>query len=345
MRTTDAGIVLLVRQPPLPLGSDTQYPVDRAACLLNDEPIRIYVPLHMRPWVVQACHSSASCHLGTARTLRMFLPVDRYEHLNAVVLTQLLEAPSTENIEANGPVAHHYVALSRRARHRRQHRVFRPSLGDASRKYYILLFSNRFSRRADMYAVTAAEFTAEGTANILINRYIPLWGCPRSILSGNGLQFCSKLSHAVYQLLGARKIDASSYHPSGNSGVERVNHTMAQMLAMVVNELQNNWDEQLPHVEFAYNNSVSAATGLAPNEVHMGRLPRLPLTIFERAGVAGHQSLARDHLAYCDLATDRQQRAYDILREHHALTVARMNRRNSALADALRPVPKLDFGG
>ena len=41
-----------------------------------------------------------------------------------------------------------------------------------------------------MYAVTAAEFTAESTADILINRYIPLWGCPCSILSDNGLQFC-----------------------------------------------------------------------------------------------------------------------------------------------------------
>ena len=72
------------------------------------------------------------------------------------------------------------------------------------------------------------------------------------------------------------------------------------MLAMVVKGLRNNWDELLPHVEFAYNNSVSAATGLAPNGFHTGRLPRLPLTIFERTGVAGHQRLAADHLAYCD---------------------------------------------
>ena len=57
-----------------------------------------------------------------------------------------------------------------------------------------------------MYAVTAAEFTAEDTAYILINRYIPLWGCPRSILSDNGNQFCSKLSQAVYNLLGVRKM-------------------------------------------------------------------------------------------------------------------------------------------
>ena len=64
---------------------------------------------------------------------------------------------------------------------------------------------------------------------------------------------------------------------------------------------------------------LSAATVFAPNEVRMGRLPRLPLTIFQRTGVFGYQSLARDHLAYCDLATDRQQRAYDIVREHEFL--------------------------
>ena len=46
----------------------------------------------------------------------------------------------------------------------------------------------------------------------------------------------------------------------------------------------------------------------------MCRLPRLPLTIFERTGVFGRQSLARDHLTYFDVATDRQQRAYDIVR-------------------------------
>ena len=100
-----------------------------------------------------------------------------------------------------------------------------------------------------------------------------------------------------------------------------------------------------PPVEFAYNNSVSAATGLVPNEVHMGRLPRFPLTIFERTGVFGHQSLARDHLAYCDLAIDRPQRADDIVREHHALTVSRAERRISVLSDALREVPKFAVGG
>ena len=76
----------------------------------------------------------------------------------------------------------------------------------------------------------------------------------------------------------------------------------------------------------------------------MGRLPRVPLPRFERAGVAGHQGLAGDLLINCDWATDSQKRAYDIVRELHALTVARVNRRNSALADALCPVSKFDVG-
>ena len=124
-----------------------------------------------------------------------------------------------------------------------------------------------------------------------------------------------------------------------------MNHIMAQILAMVVNERHDDWDLQLSHVEFAYNNSVSAVTGLAPNEVHRGRLPRFPLTVFERAGVARHPNLARAHLASCDLATDRQQRANDIIRKHRAVTVTRVYRRNSALADALHRVPKFAVGG
>ena len=37
-------------------------------------------------------------------------------------------------------------------------------------------------------------------------------------------------------LLAVDKIASASYHPSGNGGVDRVNHTMAKMLAVVVDE-------------------------------------------------------------------------------------------------------------
>ena len=102
---------------------------------------------------------------------------------------------------------------------------------------------------------------------------------------------------------------------------------------------------QLPRVEFAYNNSASAATGLAPNDVHMGRLRCPPLTMFERTDVFGNQRLDRDHLACYDLTTNCQQRAYDTVREHHVFTDSRVERGNSALSDALRAVLNFAVGG
>ena len=111
---------------------------------------------------------------------------------------------------------------------------------------------------------------------------------------------------------------------------------------MVVNERQDDWDAQLPHVEFAYNNSDSAATGLPPNEVHMGSAP--PSYYFDRFGVARYQSQAGDHLAYCDLASERQQRANDIVCDMHALTVSRVERRSSALSNALSQVSHFVVG-
>ena len=80
----------------------------------------------------------------------------------------------------------------------------------------------------------------------------------------------------------------SAYCSNGDGDVKRANHTMAQMLAMVVNERQDDWDVHFLRVEFAHNSAVSGTTGLAPNEAHIKRLSRLPITIFEHPYVRGH---------------------------------------------------------
>lgn len=110
--------------------------------------------------------------------------------------------------------------------------------------------------------------------------------------------------------MGMWKLTSSAYCMMGNSDAESVNHTMAQMLSMVVNERQKDKDEQLSRVEAVFSSSVDTGTGLAPNEVHLGRLPRLPIIVIERPGASGHQSLRHDHLKYGDLARERQQLAY-----------------------------------
>ena len=69
-----------------------------------------------------------------------------------------------------------------------------------------------------MFAVSAENFTASGTADILLDEYIPLWGCLVTLLSDNCQQFTSKLATVVYDRVGTRKVNTSAYHPCTNGG-------------------------------------------------------------------------------------------------------------------------------
>ena len=40
----------------------------------NDEPVRMYMPLPICPWIMQACRLTSSCHLGTTCALCMLDP-------------------------------------------------------------------------------------------------------------------------------------------------------------------------------------------------------------------------------------------------------------------------------
>lgn len=132
----------------------------------------------------------------------------------------------------------------------------------------MLIVTDRCGHRAGMYAITAAQFTAVGTTDTLVNDSIPKWGCPKSLLSDNAREISSGFLRAVFKLMGMRKLTTTDYHLMSNAGKECVNRTMAQILSMMMNEPQNEWGEQLRHVETAFNNSVNAATGLTPNKVH-----------------------------------------------------------------------------
>ena len=305
LHRTDDETALLVQRP-----STSQ----TGTSLPPPEPYspRVYVLMLIRPWVLNTCHADASLHLGVTRTVRMLARfywwigmdvsarwwIRRCFHCQARKNSRhTIRWPTLSLPLPNGPGI--TVSVD----------YFAPLPLTPRGNVHILLFTDRFSRRADIFAVSAENFTAAGTADILLNEYIPLWGCPVTLLSDNGQQFTFKLATIVYDRVGIRKVNTSAYHPCTNGGVERVNHVLAQMLSMVGNEKQTDWDVLLPHVSAAYNNSVNVATELAPNEIHIGRLPRLPLSVFEPENIGGHQSLDRDHLVYINLATDRQQRA------------------------------------
>jgi hypothetical protein len=68
----------------------------------------------------------------------------------------------------------------------------------------------------------------------------------------------------------------TAYHPPCNGLTERLNKTLANMLAMYTNTPQTDWDEYLPHVTFAYNTSRQDTTKFSPFMLVYGREPVLP---------------------------------------------------------------------
>ena len=71
-----------------------------------------------------------------------------------------------------------------------------------------------------------------------------------------------------------------AYHPEMDGQSEIANSIVLDLLKNYVGEVAqaNQWENYLPLVEYAYNNTIHSATGKTPFEVIEGR-PKLPLIL------------------------------------------------------------------
>lgn len=118
-----------------------------------------------------------------------------------------------------------------------------------------------------------------------------------------------------------------------------MNHSIAQMLSLVVTERRDNWDQYPPHVESGYDCPASSSTVLAPNEIHLGRFPHLSVTITKRRLACEHQSLDRNHIEYCCLTSERKRLANELVQAHHDFASSCITRADQGLNDVFHKRP------
>ena len=117
------------------------------------------------------------------------------------------------------------------------------------------------------------NITGTEVAKLFINNIYKLHGLPKVIISDRDPRFIGNFWSSLMANLGVKLAFSSANHAQTDGQTERTNRTLEQMLRSFINKQQDNWDECLPLIEFAYNNSKSSTTGYTPFEVDTGINP------------------------------------------------------------------------
>ena len=104
-----------------------------------------------------------------------------------------------------------------------------------------------------------------------MSEIVRLHGVPISIVSDRDPWFISHLWGSLQGPLGTKLHFSIAFHPQTDGQSERTIQTLEDMLRACMLEFKGNWDEHLPLIEFAYNNSYHSSIGMAPYKALYGR--------------------------------------------------------------------------
>ena len=137
------------------------------------------------------------------------------------------------------------------------------------RNQYILVMGEYLTR----YIITAPmpDQTAETVARTFVNNVVLIHGVPETVLSDQGTNFQSELMNVMYKQYGITRLKTTAYRPQCDGMVERVNRTLADIIASYVSKEPTKWSDFLPSATFAYNTAVHSSTGYTPFYLMYGR--------------------------------------------------------------------------
>ena len=135
---------------------------------------------------------------------------------------------------------------------------------------------DRLTKSAYFLAVRMT-FALERFCRLYIREIVRLHGVPVSIVSDRDPRFTAYFWKSFQKAMGTRLTMSTAFHPQTNGQSERTIQVLENMLQACVLDHKGSWEEHLPLVEFAYNNSYQASIQMAPYEALYGRPCRSPL--------------------------------------------------------------------
>ena len=117
----------------------------------------------------------------------------------------------------------------------------------------------------------------ERFCRLYIREIVRLHGVPVSIVSDKDPRFTAHFWKIFQKAMGTRLTMSTTFHPHTDGQSQRTIQVLEDMLRACVLDHKSSWEEHLPLVEFAYNNSYQACIRMAPYEALYGRPCRSPL--------------------------------------------------------------------
>jgi hypothetical protein len=139
----------------------------------------------------------------------------------------------------------------------------------SNKNLYILTIVDAYTRFGLAFAIT--NVTTRIIATTIIQKWISIFGMPKSILADNGSGFGSKIMRMIMHLLGIKMRYSLPYHPQSNGICERLNGMIVNMLAAYTVDDHSSWSKYIPQITFGYNTSVHTTTGYTPYYTLFGR--------------------------------------------------------------------------
>lgn len=149
---------------------------------------------------------------------------------------------------------------------------------------YILIVVDHFTQFC--ISVPLANMESSTIARALTDEVFCKHGLPLRLLSDRGTPFLNTLIHDLGRLLRIRIHHTSSYHPQADGKTERLVGTVKRIITAVLDDktYKERWVDALQPATFAYNATVSNATGFSPFYLTHGRFANIPGDELAHAG-------------------------------------------------------------
>jgi transposase InsO family protein len=178
---------------------------------------------------------------------------------------------------------------------------------------YLLTFICHLTKYAE--SIPISDMSAETCARAYATHIIARHGTGSILVTDQGRSFTSVFFQQTCKILGIRKLQTSSYHPSSNGTIERYHRSMNQGLSHYVNASGNNWDILIPFYLMAYRATPHGTTEHSPYFLLHVREMVLPTSQDLRAKMSP-ELRGTEHECRLNHLKDSLRRAYQAVRKN-----------------------------